>query len=215
MKFPDKCPYCGKDIAPNRVLRQLSEEYSLCIELHNCIHCEETIVVIERYHETPMNNYFWEIIHVFPSSPAFDFPKRVKELSPNCYKAFEQTMSANSASLDLLVGTGLRIALEWLSWDYLIKIKNFTEKELKPLRLVDRLEKMNSSFYTDVCTKLIRKFGNDSAHIIKKLDFSVDEVINMFNILCTLINSELDILDAHERLNSTPETDTPPTDRKS
>lgn len=131
-----------------------------------------------------------------------DLPNRIKDLSPNAFTAYQQTIKSQNNGYNMLVGAGLRIALEWLVWDYLIKVKNFTEEELKPLRLVDRIKKMDSNFYTNVCTKLIRLFGNDSIHIIKMLDFSDDEVIEIFNILCTLIDNELSILEVNERLNS-------------
>ena len=59
---------------------------------------------------------------------------------------------------------------------------------------------MNCDFYTEVCTRLIRLFGNDSVHIIKMINFSIDEVVNCFKMLCGLIDSELKINEINSKL---------------
>lgn len=200
MNFPTKCPYCGKDIVQDRVAKT---SYGKCqVEIHRCIHCYNLLVAIyfDKSNRALIEDY--QLVYCYPSSIAFDFPKRVKDLSPNCYKTFEQTMSAQAGNLDTLVGAGLRIALEWLVWDYLIKVKKFTEDDIKKLTLANRIEKMDSDLYTSVCARLIRLFGNDSVHIIKMLNFSTEKVIEIFDILCTLIDNELSILEVNARLNS-------------
>lgn len=148
----------------------------------------------------------WELIHYYPTVTTVDFPKRIKDLSTNAHKTYEQTIKAKEQGFDMLVGAGLRIALEWLVWDYLIKIKGYPESEVDKLTLAKRIEKMNSDFYTQVCTRLVRLFGNDSVHIIKQLDFSTDEVIEVFDMLCALIDNELQIKEVNDRLSATKPT---------
>ncbi|MCH5316299.1 MAG: hypothetical protein J1E81_10320 [Eubacterium sp.] len=211
MEFPKKCPYCGKDIVPNEKtsLGELDGKspsqpmFGLSVEIHRCIHCHRAIFVIKE--ELKKESYYLQskIIFYYPTITTVDFPKRIKELSPNAYNTYEQTIKAKEQGFDMLVGAGLRIALEWLVWDYLIKIKDCKEEDIDKLTLSKRIEKMNNDFYTQVCARLIRLFGNDSVHIIKQLDFSSDEVIEVFDMLCALIDNELQIKEVNDRLSAT------------
>ena len=142
-----------------------------------------------------------EIVQVFPPNMCAGYPESVKELSPNAYKAFSQTCQARDIGQDMIVGAGLRIALEWLVWDYLITVKNFKKEEIEHLNLAKRVVKMDAPFYTKVCADIVRLFGNDQIHIVKMLDFSVDEVFNVYTVLCKLIESELQILEYNARLH--------------
>lgn len=199
MQFPSKCPYCGKDNIQDCASRA-NDQHGNIVEIHRCIHCSHPIFAVKKL----KSNGSWaeeQIIHCFPTITSVDFPKRIKELSPTAYKTYEQTIKAKEQGFDMLVGAGLRIALEWLVWDYLIKIQGKTESELEKLKLYERIKLMSNSFYTDVCTRLIRLFGNDSVHIVKQLDFSIDEVTQIFELLCSLIDSELQINEVNNRLN--------------
>ena len=211
MEFPKKCPYCGKDIVENRkdyasqetthFTSKVGQKRQVC-EIHQCIHCKEYFFVIKDVFHNGEIIEATNVILYYPAATAIDFPKRIKELSPTAYKTYEQAIQAKEHGMNMLVGAGLRIALEWLVWDYLIKIKGLPETDIEKLTLAKRIEKMNSDFYTQVCTRLIRLFGNDSVHIIKQLDFSADEVIEVFDMLCSLIDNELQIKEVNDRLSS-------------
>lgn len=202
MIFPKKCPYCGKDNVPHR---QSSTAISpttvgISLELHRCVHCNKPIFVAVETKKIAETMTRSEIIYYYPTVTTVEFPTRVKELSPNAHKTYEQTIKAKDESLDMLVGAGLRIALEWLVTDYLVKVKGCVQTDIEKLKLYERIDKMKCDFYTEVCTRLIRLYGNDNVHTKKKLDFTEDEVIEMFNLLCSLIDSELQIKEVSERL---------------
>lgn len=202
MVFPNKCPYCGKDNVPHRVSTTAISPTTAgtSLELHRCVHCNKPIfVAIETYKiaETMTRS---DIVYYYPAITTIEFPKRVKELSPNAHKTYEQTIKAKEQGFDMLVGAGLRISLEWLVTDYLVKVKDLVQSDVEKLKLYERINKMNCDFYTEVCTRLVRLYGNDNAHIKKKLDFSEDEVIEMFSLLCSLVDSELQIKEVNERL---------------
>lgn len=212
MDFPSKCPYCGKDIQPNLIVHiwEHGDFYNtacnngLKIELHRCIHCKKPICVVKKESVVGDKLSSSNIIYYYPISNCVELPKRIQQLSPIAYKTYQQTIKAKEQDYNMLIGAGLRIALEWLIWDYLIKVKGKSKAELEKLTLYKRIELMNANFYTEVCTRLIRLFGNDSVHIIKQLDFSIDEVIEIFNMLCVLIDSELRINEVNERLPKKP-----------
>lgn len=208
MNFPSKCPYCGKDNVENKknsvtqnigmVIGRGYKSYSL--ESHQCVHCKSYIFLIKEVFGSGDTIKESKIINCYPTVITVDFPKRIKELSPTAYKTYEQTIKAKEQGFDMLVGAGLRIALEWLVWDYLVKVKDCHESDLEKSTLAKRIEQMSCDFYTEVCSRLVRLFGNDSVHIIKQIDFSVDEVIAVFGMLCSLIDSELQIKEVNERL---------------
>lgn len=206
MVFPKKCPYCGKDNVPHRISTTATSPATVgvSLELHRCVHCNKPIfVAIETYKIADTMNRS-DIIYYYPAVTNVEFSKRVKGLSPNAYKTYEQTIKAKEQGFDMLVGAGLRISLEWLVTDYLIKVKRWSQDDVEKLKLYERIDKMNCNFYTEVCTRLIRLYGNDNAHTKKKLDFTEDEVIEMFNLLCSLIDSELQINEVNNKLPQKP-----------
>lgn len=202
MKFPSKCPHCGKDNVPHRQSSTATSPTAvgISLELHRCVHCNKPIFIAVETYKISDTMTRSDIIYYYPAVTMVEFPNRVKELSPNAHKTYEQTIKAKEESLDMLVGAGLRIALEWLVTDYLVKVKGCVQTEIEKLKLYERIDKMKCDFYTEVCTRLIRLYGNDNVHTKKKLDFTEDEVIEMFNLLCSLIDSELQIKEVSERL---------------
>lgn len=207
MDFPTKCPYCGKDITQNR--KSTIGEHNYVVEIHDCVHCREPIFLIYKCTQItyPIKDTRKELVHYYPSAPVTDLPESIRELSPKGYKIFEDTLYAKSLGIENLLGAGIRMALEWVVWDYLIKIKGKTEVELKPLALSKRIQLIDSSqMYTTICANLIRKIGNDSVHIIQMTNFSVDEGIELFDIFCGLIDNEIKIKKAQEKLESYQQT---------
>lgn len=200
MNFPSKCPYCGKDNIPN-CIATATDSHKSSVSIHKCMFCNEPIFLIERLDKKQKKPFNKEIISYYPINQQAELQERVKELSPLACKAFEQTLNAKEHGYDMLIGAGLRIALEWLVWDYLSKVKNYHDKYLEKLKLYQRIELMCDDPYKEVCTRLIRCYGNDQIHIKKKLDFTDDEVIEIFKLLCILIDSELQIIEVNDRLS--------------
>ena len=208
MNFPSQCPYCGKDNVQNKVIHinELDNvyldhsSYGIALELHKCVHCQKPIFLAKNELKHAESYYNSEILFYYPTIDTVNFPNRIKDLSPNAHKTYEQTIKAKEQGFDMLVGAGLRIALEWLVWDYLIKVKGCEESAIEKLSLAKRIALMSRDFYTEVCTRLVRLFGNDSVHVIKELDFSADEVIEIFEMLCALIDGELQIKEVNDRI---------------
>lgn len=199
MEFPTKCPYCGKDIIPNEIVCATDHKKS-SIAIHNCIHCNKPIFLIEKIDRKQKKPFNKEIISFYPIVQQANLQERIQVLSPLACKTFDQTLNAKEHGFDMLVGAGLRISLEWLVWDYLTKVKNYADEYLEKLKLYQRIELMCDNSYKEVCTKLIRCYGNDQIHIKKKLDFTDNEVIEIFKLLCALIDAELQINEVNDRL---------------
>lgn len=208
MNFPEKCPYCGKDFAraecvehDQKIKSKVNGDIYYSCEIHYCVHCKKPVFVtylnISIVNAVPQQ----KVVQVYPTNRHIEYPETVKDLSPNSYKAFSQACQAREMGQDMLVGAGLRIALEWLVWDYLITVKEFKKEEIEHLKLAKRVEKMDASFYTKICSDVVRHFGNDEVHVVKLFDFSIDEGFEIYTILCGLIDGELKIINANKRLS--------------
>lgn len=193
VNFPDKCPYCGKDFALANGNRSFDWGH-LYYAIASCIHCNEPVIAI-----LDMRN--GKTIHSFPSSAFISVPNEIKDLSPTACSIYEQALQARSLGLDHLVGPGLRMTLEWLIWDYLTKIKNVPEEELKDKSLKARVDYLGEDNYKLVCANIVRVFGNDEIHLFKNYNIDVDDAIKVLNALLNNIYAELIIKRVNEQLS--------------
>lgn len=210
MSFPKKCPHCQKDLHPNLVS---SSEHARIgdfwyrSEIHACPFCKNPIFVMRNGVTQDISTYT-HVPYYFPLVSFVSVPKLIERLSPNACASYTQSIQAKAHGFDRLVGAGLRITLEWLMFDYLTKLKNHTATELegkKLHQLIDMVKQYNPAQYTDICTKLIRIYGNDQVHLFKKTDLKDDEIITAFEILFDIIESDIKVLNANNRLQGLPE----------
>ncbi len=205
MKFPEKCPYCGKDVAEKSERTNFFQSpagNTYCSSISFCQHCHNPIFLLKKQVPIPndsLNRANYELMYYLPVSTYVEYPERLKRLSPNAYKIYKQVCNAREYGLDTLLHSGLRIALEWLVWDFLIKIKNHTEKELEDLTLKNRLGLLELGDEVDVCADIIRYIGNDEVHVIKKFDFSREEAFEVYVLLLNLLESKLQYLEYKEK----------------
>lgn len=209
MEFPSQCPHCGKDIADfvpdDTHYFPKDEKHGVAASNYICMHCKNSIYILRGYivkGATKQKETVKDcILSYYPQSASFKYRESVKNLSPNAYKVFFATVCANSEPTLPLVGAGLRMSLEWLVYDYLIKVKGFTEHSLEKATLAQMIEKMNAGTYVDVCAKIIKTFGNDSIHVLRKYDITIDEAFSIYDTLCALIDAELIVLDVKKRIS--------------
>ena len=202
MKVPKKCPHCGKDIVENCQTRHLckAKYKTYATELHLCIHYKEPIFVLLEEHWDGSACRSSKRIKYYPETNTADLPENIKALSPEAFRIYQHTIGAHDNNLNTLVGVGLRMALEQLTFDYLTKIKNKSPNNIDEMILVNRIKEMNESIYAQICMKLIRIYGNRAAHSSKNIDFTIEEIINAFETLCILIDTELTVIDNNTRL---------------
>ena len=203
MKFPEKCPYCGKDNSPKcieTIGKRINAEIGYYAEHHSCVHCDMPILVIKEFRWKNTLPAGQKIVQHYPCNNFSEYPLRVKKLSPDAFKIFEQTMQAQANGLNTLVGAGLRMTLERLVWDYLTKMQSIPENELQKLNLDKQIERMNVPNYTKVCSHLVRIFGNRVIHITKYNNILVEEATVAYLSLCDLIEAELIVKEANDRI---------------
>nr|DAT92128.1 MAG TPA: zinc-ribbon domain protein [Caudoviricetes sp.] len=192
VEFPDKCPYCDKDFSFETTYYPVEwgKDYYI---IANCIHCGGAVLSI-------YDCLTGSTIHTYPSKSIVSIPQEVRDLSPAACEIYEQAMEAKSTKLNHLVGPGVRMALEWLIWDYLINFKGIPQQEIENKKLARRLDYIQGDQYKAVCAKIIQLFGNDEIHIIKKYNIDTDEAIKALQILFDLIYSEIFIQNVNAKL---------------
>ena len=192
MLFQMKCPHCGKDTYQNKpqIIPPIS---NLTVEAHQCLHCRKPIIfILEKS----------EVLLQFPKKRFEKMPERVQNLSPNATRVFEQTLQATTHNLTEFLGIGLRKSYEILLFDYLTRIRNIPEKQLKNLTLSQMAKLMEDSLYAHICDVILRLYGNDTAHRNKKHpSLTFEDALKSFLVLCETIDGEMRIKEARAKLN--------------
>lgn len=202
-KNPQKCPFCKKDFASN-VKECIGGKFNhgdmdAYAYYHLCVHCQSPVFVFDLTEKNGENRNTTFI----PEEPSTSgMPTRVAELSPNAEKTYRETCKALHKNFNTLVGAGLRIALEHLVTDYLISFKKKDPEFISKLKLKGRIEQMQSdSIYTKACATLVRLYGNDEIHFLNKENIPAEKAMNAFNNLCTIIDAEMQMNDALEKIS--------------
>ena len=201
MEFPKKCPYCGKDITKNCVtdIKHPAIGCYVTIELHICRHCNKPITYINYLGLSNTNSDEF----AYPPTEPVAIPKRIKLLSLEAYKAFTQSIFAKNSCYDMLVGAGIRIATEHLIYKYLTLIKQFKENDLKDKTLGGLIPYISGDLYKKICAKLLLLYGNSNSHKDNRHEVKVEDAISAFEQLCSLIDGEMQMLDAAGQLPKT------------
>ena len=222
MKFPDKCPKCGKDNVPNLVIERNEYVAGPCldVEVHRCIHCNEPIILVGTViNEEGYNSYDLtqvakseDYIFCYPTSNQTNMPERVQKLSPKANEIYLQVIKAQEVGADALVRGGMRIVLEYLLYDYLVSVKNWDCKKAHDMDLFTRCneyckDKKDDKYFqgfADTCTRLVRLVGNELIHDKQPLPFDNKEVLETFIAFCNFLDLELHMASIGQRLPSKP-----------
>lgn len=206
MLFPSKCPHCGKDIVENVVCKTLENVTGIapgvCAEAHKCIHCNRYIFAFRGFlkREKDFITDPKSIICYYPVTNYVDYPDHVKNLSPAAYSIYKQTCNARDYGLASLLGAGLRMALERLIWDYLIKIQNISESDLEGKTLGKLIPMLEGKIKGNLYIKVLKYFGNKSIHVTTAENFSLEEAFNVYNALLEELEIVLRNIKLEEKL---------------
>ena len=210
MNFPSKCPHCGKDIADilpsDTHFFPCEKSPGVSASVYTCMHCKKNLYIMRGYiinRSTKKPEVVQDcILSCYPPPKNSEYPETVKKLSPKAYEIYSDAIAAKAYGLDSLVGAGLRIALEHLIWDYLIKTKGLSENELKKMKLEQRIKQIENPKWVANCASIVKTFGNDNIHIFDKHQISHDDAFRIFKILCDSIDSEIIITNNNQKIKS-------------
>lgn len=158
LQMPQKCPYCGKDFSFSRTSHFAKNKNGAIyfrIDELLCNHCGEISIAVSDKVDNP--NVF---VNFYPNQTKSPLFKEINEFSPETANVYMQVLSARNNGLTRLMGIGLRIALETLVTDYLLKIKKMSESEVSKLTLSKRIALLENWYYLVDYANIARKFGN-------------------------------------------------------
>ena len=213
MNFPSKCPHCGKDIADilpsDTHFFPCEKSPGVSASVYTCMHCKKNLYIMRGYiinRSTKKPEVVQDcILSCYPPPKNSEYPETVKKLSPKAYEIYSDAIAAKAYGLDSLVGAGLRMSLEWIVWDYLLKVQKCEENEIEKTTLANRINKMDVPDLLNICMQLLKMFGNDQIHIRKICDIDANEALKLFDFFVLYIDQILEgknIIERFENIKS-------------
>ena len=189
MKFPEKCPHCGKDIVENSVCETPEKienlNFGFQAEVHRCIHCNDYIFALRSCFKnkagiTPNPK---EIECYLPVTKYVAYPQRVKDFCPEAYEIYLHACNARDIGLDSIVGAGLRMAVEHLVWHYLVDIQNVPKEKLEGKMLGNLIPMLEGTIKNSLYLQILKYFGNKIIHVTDAPNFTPEEAFESFERL--------------------------------
>lgn len=204
LQMPQKCPYCGKDFSFSRTSHFAKNKNGAIyfrIDELLCNHCGEISIAVSDKVDNP--NVF---VNFYPNQTKSPLFKEIDEFSPETANVYMQVLSARNNGLTRLMGIGLRIALETLVTDYLLKIKKMFESEVSKLTRSKRIALLENWYYLVDYANIARKFGNDEIHFFKNTHIDFEEAHDAFIKVCVGIMFLL-LHDKEQKIETPPHID--------
>lgn len=178
-EIPKKCPICHHAIAPKYISGVIVGDYKIDIAFH-CTNCGN--LFIGKYNYTSSTDY--TLSWIWPIVPeSINFEKEIIEVSPMFVETYNQSIYAESNSLNQLTGIGLRKSLEFLIKDFLISQKPQNEESIKSSTLAQCINNFIDDHNLVEVSKRAVWLGNDETHYVRKWE---DKDINDLKILIKL-----------------------------
>lgn len=193
---PGVCPICGHAVEPVPLFCseiRKGDDSSLLSIMFLCRHCNDTFIANYR------DNKFDLPILAPQGSPKATFEPAIEKLSPEFVKIYNQTLAAESAGLDELVGIGYRKALEYLIKDYLIRVLPEEESIIRKMELGNCIANKISNDRLKVVASRAAWLGNDFTHYTRHFtDFEIDDLKRFIQAAQYWIIAEITVTEALE-----------------
>lgn len=179
----ENCPLCDTIISPN--LLCLLEGNHNAYLVSECPKCQKVFMQLWIYES---DEYL-----IFPKQGARRvFDECIKNLSPNFEKTFNQSIIAESHSLDEIAGMGYRKSLEYLIKDYLVSLHPDKEQEIKQLLLGRCIDRYVTNTKIKAMAKRAAWIGNDETHYEKRwLDKDINDLKMLIDLTVYWITFEI------------------------
>ena len=169
---PDVCPRCHRSIHPKLFSCAILDTRGFCQAVYRCTHqkCQE--LFIANYSSLGRSSggraeYSLGDLAPIAARPA-DFPPTIPATSPTFVEIYNQSIEAEGAGLDQLVGIGLRKALEFLIKDYCVIEAPDQEDAIRSSTLASCISKFVTDTNVKECAKRAVWLGNDETHYVRK-----------------------------------------------
>jgi hypothetical protein len=167
-RFPDECPHCHKGVQVKVFQGFLSESGVQIVFRCPRENCNEIFIGYYKQHTSGAKTVFRYEKSSFGTIQERKFSEDISEISKDFVDIYNQALSAESHSLNEVVGIALRKALEYLIKDYLIKKKEIEEEKVKKKFLGKCIKEfIDNPNIKDMAERAVW-LGNDETHYVRK-----------------------------------------------
>jgi endogenous inhibitor of DNA gyrase (YacG/DUF329 family) len=204
LKIPSRCPHCGKYVQFN-IVSSYKYDNEVAITLR-CPYCSKISFTngnkFESRNQYGGSNFTCDCKPLYPPMKfKNEFPIKIQELSPKFVTIYEQAMQAKLDGYNEICGMGFRKAAEQLVYDYLLNFQKENEAKLNKNRFIDNLRLLDNE-HAKISANVVRIAGNSEVHLLKDMNFNIDDMIKCINILVQFLNLNLEV---KEYSDKTPE----------
>ena len=197
---PSECPMCKHAIQPTKMAAQIfknDEDKEFLSIMYLCNHCYKTFLTLQEITDragwTPS-----KILYIAPKSfVPCSFAEPVETISPQFVEIYNQSLAAETESLNQIAGLGYRKAVEFLVKDFCIHKHPADEEKIKKMHLAPCISEFISSSEINTLATRAAWIGNDEAHYVKRqADRDVSDMKEFIQALVYFVSMTLIVDDA-------------------
>lgn len=191
---PSVCPLCKHSIKPVEAtcypFKDEDDNHFVSL-LYLCKHCYKAFVTFYSV-STNGRSFNSELIYSEPNKYVEKlFDDRIKNLSPQFNKIYNQALAAETYALDEIAGIGYRKAVEFLVKDYIIYFDPEKEENVKSKLLMNCIRDDIADNTLLLLASRSVWIGNDETHYVKRhedkdindLKKFIEAMVNYINIM--------------------------------
>lgn len=209
----EECPNCKKALAPQNLygIIHLKNDKETLSVADFCNGCHSSIVseyeISKKIRRTNSNGTVeyddkeYKMESLNHSAPVNfkerEFDDKLKKLSPQFVKVYNQALKAEDFSLDEISGLGYRKALEFLIKDFAIYNNPEKEEQIKSTWMMKCLKEYIDNEKIKTLAEKSEWIGNDEAHYVKiQDDRDINDMKSFIDALVYFVSMSLIVDDA-------------------
>ena len=194
-KVPDFCPICLRHCDPRHLSGWV--DMGKLQKVFGCTRgeCQNLFIAYYQFEgderqQVQERTYLYE--RVAPVSiEKKEFPEIINKISPQFSEIYNEAKEADDRGLKNICGAGYRKAIEFLIKDYLIKVKNKPEEDIKKRFLGNCIKELIDDENIKKCAERAVWIGNDETHYIRKWESKdLDDLKDLIDVTLNWIVNE-------------------------
>lgn len=184
--YPDACPVCHAHVKPIVIAFTYLSGKDMAQGIFRCTNtrCDEVFVTTYGGARNGMRTMQRSEPFRFVQ---YSFSKEITAASPAFCQIYNQAIAAEAASLDQMVGIGLRKALEFLIKDFAISEKPEKAVEIKAAFLGNVIKQYIDDRRVQALAERATWLGNDETHYVRKWESK--DITDLKNLVTLTLNA--------------------------
>lgn len=199
--YPDTCPVCHVHVQPTSLGFIYQNAKNEVQGLFRCTNtkCDQAFIATYTIPSGSVHNL--AKTEPFRFTP-HTFPKEISDVSPLFVEIYNQAMAAQAASLDQMVGIGLRKALEFLIKDFAISEQPDKAEQIKAALLGNVIKQYIDDKRVQALAERAAWLGNDETHYVRK--WETKDITDLKNLVTLTLNAVQNVILGRQYLKDMP-----------